>query len=81
MTPRDRVWLFDLDEILAADSPSDPRPYAHGRWDVPFDDGGEHRIIGATLDPASRTLYMSLSEAGQVGEFDRPPLIVAFQVG
>ena len=74
-------WLFDLDEIVGAEASSDPRPYAHGRWSVPFDDGGRHHIIGGTLDPATDTLYLALSEAGQVGEFDRPPVILAYQVG
>ncbi|MEM8922208.1 MAG: hypothetical protein AAGD35_01825 [Actinomycetota bacterium] len=74
-------WLFDLRLILDADDPTEPRPYASGRWDVPFDDGGAHDIIGATFDPVGGRLYLSLSEAGQVGTYDRPPLIVVYNVG
>jgi hypothetical protein len=74
-------WFFDLDEILGASASYEPRPYAFGRWSVPFDDGGEHRIIGGTFDDAARVLYLSLDAAGQVGDYDRPPVIVAFRVG
>lgn len=73
-------WLFDLDEILAADEVYDPRPYAFGRWDVPFDGGGVHPVIGGSFDPASGRLYVALGGAGQVGTYDRPPLIVVFDV-
>ncbi len=73
-------WLFDLDEIASAKDPSSPRPYDSGRWSVPFDGNGQHRINGATFDPESSTLYMSLDEAGQVGSYDRPPVIVAYQI-
>ena len=73
-------WMFDLDEILAADAPHTPRPYAQGRWSIPFDDGADHLIIGATFDEADRTLYLALADAGQVGAYDRPPLIVAYNL-
>ena len=73
-------WLFDLDELLAAESLSDPRPYDYGAWQVPFDDGGSHRIIGGAYDPEEGVLYLSLGNAGQVGTYDRPPLIVAYRI-
>ncbi len=73
-------WLFDLDEVLEAESPSDPQPYAYGPWSIPFDEGGRHRIVGGTWDPEGRTLYLALDGAGQVGDYDRPPLIVAYQL-
>lgn len=69
-------WYFDLDEILAAAETYEPRPYAYGRWSVPFDDGGRHHIIGGAIDQATSTLYLALANAGQVGEYDRPPLIL-----
>lgn len=71
-------WLFDVDEILAADSPHDPRPYDFGVWEVPFDDGGAHPISGATFDAEGGVLYLALDNAGQVGTYDRPPLIVTY---
>ena len=73
-------WLFDVNEILAADEVHLPQPYAFGTWSVPFDAGGAHPIIGGTFDPATATLYLALEHAGRVGTYDRPPLIVAFAV-
>jgi hypothetical protein len=73
-------WLFDLEALLAAPAPYDPRPYAFGRWSVPFDDNGRHSIIGGAFDNEHSMLYLALSGAGQVGTYDRPPAIVAFSV-
>jgi len=73
-------WLFDLDEVLAAEAPSDPQPYDYGPWEVPFDDGGGHPILGGAWDPDGRVLYLSLGGAGQVGDYDRPPVIVAYRL-
>ena len=72
-------WFFALDEILAASALSDPRPYAYGRWSVPFDRDGAHSIIGGAYAPDENVLYLSLEGAAKVGDFDWPPLIVAFQ--
>lgn len=69
-------WLFDLDEVLSAEAPSDPQPYDYGPWSVSFDQGGRHRIIGGTWDPAGRTLYLALGGAGH----NRSPLIVAYRL-
>lgn len=74
------IWLFSVDEILAAGNPSDAIPYFYGIWEVPFDAGGAHRVIGATFDDNSGTLYVALADAGQLGTYDRVPLIVAFSV-
>lgn len=74
-------WLFDVNEILAADDVHLPRPYAHGTWEVAYDDAGRHTVIGATFDPSESILYVALRNAGQVGTYDRPPLIVAYAVG
>lgn len=73
-------WLFDVQEIIDAVEPSDIQPYAYGAWSVPFDDNGAHRIIGGTFDDGNGILYLSLSGAGQVGTYDRPPLIVAYRI-
>ena len=73
-------WLFDVNDILAASDTHLPRPYAAGYWSVPFDDGGQHPIIGGTFDPDTATLYLALGNAGQVGTYDRPPLIVVYDV-
>eukprot|EP00586_Coscinodiscus_wailesii_P006831 CAMPEP_0172487938 /NCGR_PEP_ID=MMETSP1066-20121228/17238_1 /TAXON_ID=671091 /ORGANISM="Coscinodiscus wailesii, Strain CCMP2513" /LENGTH=362 /DNA_ID=CAMNT_0013254853 /DNA_START=429 /DNA_END=1517 /DNA_ORIENTATION=- len=71
-------WLFDVDDILKPKPVYAHKPYAHGTWDVPFSNNGMNRIIGATLDDTSGTLYVALGNAGQLGEYDRPPLIVTY---
>jgi len=71
-------WLFDVAEILAAQNVFDAQPYAYGIWEVPFDDSGRHKVIGATLDPDGGILYVALGNAGQVGDYDRPPLIITY---
>jgi len=73
-------WLFDVNDIVDADDVHLPQPYSYGTWSVPFDDGGSHRIIGGTFDPTAATLYLALANAGQVGTYDRPPLILAYSV-
>jgi hypothetical protein len=73
-------WMFDVNDILSAGSESEPRPYSYGIWDVPFDDNGAHGIIGGTYDQVSSTLYIVLRDAAQVGDYDRPPLVVTFSV-
>lgn len=73
-------WLFDVNEILAADEVHLPRPYASGAWSVPFDDEGRHAIIGGAFDADTSRLYLALGNAGQVGTYDRPPLIVVYDV-
>lgn len=71
-------WLFDVEDLLAAENAHDPRPYDYGVWEVPFAPGASHSIVGATLDAEERVLYVALGGAGQVGDYDRPPLIVTF---
>jgi hypothetical protein len=73
-------WLFDLDEILGAAGVSDPRPYAYVRWTLPFSGNPGHVIIGGAFDPVGRVLYVALSKAGQVSTYDRPPLILTYQI-
>lgn len=73
-------WLFDLMEIVNAANPWDPRPYAYGRWKLPFDGGGRHAISGGTFDPDHGVLYLSLAGAGQRAEYDRPPLILGYRI-
>lgn len=68
-------WLFDVNDILAAHDVHLPRPYASGSWSLPFDEDGQHPIIGGTFDSATSTLYLALGDAGQVGTYDRPPLL------
>ncbi len=73
-------WLFDVREILAAENAYEPRPYAYGRWSLPFDQDGAHKVVGATFDSAERVVYIALGGAGQSGEYDRPPLILTYRI-
>lgn len=73
-------WFFDVEEILSAEKVYSPRPYAYGKFSVPFDDEGSHKIIGGTFDETSGMLYLALQSAGQVGQYDRPPLIVGYKM-
>lgn len=81
-------WMYDIDDILAAENVYDPIPYAYGVWDIPYDrpttttknNGapGLHRILGGAMDDTAGILYIALEGAGKVNEFDFPPLIVTF---
>jgi hypothetical protein len=71
-------WLFNVEDILDAENVYDPEPYEYGIWEVPFDDEGSHKVIGATMDPESGILYVALGNAGQMGDYDRPPLIITY---
>jgi hypothetical protein len=73
-------WLFDVNDMLTAEDPWLVQPISYGKWSHPYDDAGKHNILGASYDDATSTLYMTLSNAGQVGTYDRPPLILAYKV-
>jgi hypothetical protein len=73
-------WLFDVQEIIDAANVYDIRPYSYGKLSVPFDNQGRHAILGATFDPDTGMLYLSLGEAGGISQFDYTPLIVGYQV-
>jgi len=69
-------WLFDVNDIVADPDLSDAQPFSYGKWMMPF----TGKIIGAAYDPGTERLYMSLSDAGRTGNYDRPPLIVSYEV-
>jgi hypothetical protein len=73
-------WLFDAQEILNASNVYDIQPYSYGKLSVPFDEQGKHKISGATFDPGTGMLYLALSKAGGIGQYDVTPLIVGYQV-
>jgi hypothetical protein len=81
--PADRsnyYWFYDVNEILSATNVYEPRPYAYGAFDVPFDANGTLPIIGATFDSATKTLYLAIENAAQLAVYDRPPLIVTYRL-
>lgn len=73
-------WLFNVDDILNAKELNEPRPYTYGIWDLPFGQGGVNQIIGATLDSADKTLYIAMANAGKLGSYDNPPLILTYSL-
>jgi hypothetical protein len=73
-------WLYDVEEIANAANPWEPKPYAYGVWELPFVTDRElHTIIGATVG-SNGILYVALANAGQIDIYDRPPLILTFQL-
>ena len=73
-------WIFDIDDMLEADKPWLVRPISYGKWSHPYDNGGTKQVIGGTYDDENKILYLSISEAGRTGDFDRPPLIISYQL-
>jgi hypothetical protein len=73
-------WLFDVQDILNAEQPYTIKPYSYGKWSHPYDKGGKHGVIGATFDSKNQRLFITLDKAGQVGMYDRQPLIVTYKI-
>lgn len=79
-------WLWDLDDLLDAKagkiSPNAIEPYEFDRLELPFQtDGTLKPIGGASFDPAGNLLYISLLRANTaLGQYDNPPLIVAYRL-
>jgi hypothetical protein len=68
-----------VEDIANAGNPWEPRPYAHGVWELPYaTDPASHRVIGATVGDG--VLYVALANAARVGTYDRPPLILTFDL-
>jgi len=73
-------WFYNVEDILSASELYQPKPYAYGSFDVPFDAEGKRPIIGATFDTTTKTLYLAVRNAAQLGTYDRPPLIVTYKL-
>ena len=79
-------WLWNLDDLLRVDSgaasPDSIRPYEFGRLDLPFQtDDRFNAIGGASFDSQRNLLYVSVLKANnELGQFDNPPIIVAYRV-
>ncbi|PKI02345.1 hypothetical protein [Glaciecola sp. 33A] len=73
-------WLFDVADAVNATNPHGPRPFAFGKWSHPFDDGSDHQPLGSTFDPINNRLFIALNGAGQRGNYDSPPLVIAYQI-
>jgi hypothetical protein len=73
-------WMFDVNDMLEAEDPWQVSPISYGKWSHPYDRGGSRGILGGTYDDVNSILYLTLDKAGQVGEYDRPPLILSYQI-
>jgi hypothetical protein len=73
-------WLFDVNDIVNAETPWDVQPISYGKWSHPYDKNGLNQFLGATYDDAKNILYMAIDNAAQRGSYDRPPMIIAYKV-
>lgn len=61
---RNYYWVFDLDEILAAQNLYDPKPISYGNFPVPFCVDDTCHIGAVTFDDVNDQLHINLSNAG-----------------
>lgn len=73
-------WIFDVDDMLEADNPWSVSPISYGKWSHPYDKSGAREVIGGTYDDQNNILYLSIRGAGQIGNYDRPPLIISYKI-
>jgi hypothetical protein len=73
-------WIFDVNDMLNADEPWKVSPISYGKWSHPYDRSGARGILGGTFDEQTSTLYLTLEKAGQVGTYDRAPLILSYKI-
>ena len=71
-------WLFDVNEILDAQSPHEIQPISYGKWSHPYDKSGKYRVIGAVFDHIQERLFVTIELAGSVGQYDYAPLVVSY---
>ena len=77
-------WFWDMNDLLdvkaGAKLGHDVRPYAYGKFDVPFQNGSFQSIAGGSFDSGDGTLYFSVDRANNtLGQYDNPPVIAAFR--
>lgn len=77
-------WLWDLDDLLEVKKGKlaayAVQPYAYGPWQSAFHEAS-YKLGGASFDPDSKQLYLSLLEADTTqGEFDKPPIILVYRI-
>lgn len=79
-------WFWDMSELARVHNgkmkASELKPYAHGEFNVPFQAGkNTNPIGGGSYDSASGLLYLSVREANKtLGQFNNPPVIVAYKI-
>ena len=79
-------WLWDVKDLASVKQrrkiSSSIKPYAYGKFDVPYQTNGTiNRIGGASFDEATGTLLFSVLMADtEQGEFTNPPVIAGYQL-
>lgn len=82
-------WLWDLNDLVAVRSgslaPHEVRPYDHGSWQLPFIEMAGNKLAGvggASFDPATGRLYVSLSGVDySQNQWEPSPVILVFELG
>jgi hypothetical protein len=73
------VWAYDVNDLVAVKqgkkNPWDIKPYATWTLASPFASQDASAILGATYDPATRRVYVSLGDAD-----GRAPVIAVYQL-
>lgn len=77
-------WFWDMNDLLDVRAGTKAsyavRPYAYGKFNVPFQSGELKAVAGGTFDASNNTLYLSVSHANNtVGPYSNPPVIAAFK--
>lgn len=79
-------WFWDMRDLLKVQQGKLPaaavKPYASGKFDVPFQTGGSlNQIGGASYDELSGRLYLSVLRANNtLGGYSNPPVIAAYKI-
>ncbi|OED38101.1 hypothetical protein AB833_20635 [Chromatiales bacterium (ex Bugula neritina AB1)] len=79
-------WFWDARDLLKVKAGRMPassvRPYASGKFDIPFQSAGKLNAIGgASYDEQSGLLYISVLKANNsLGQYSNPPVIVAYRI-
>jgi hypothetical protein len=81
-------WLWNIHDLLQVKNGElnayDPRPYAYGNLDIPFHSNEHFDFGGASYDPLSNRLFVSLLKGDNLsaieGQYDRPPLILVYKL-
>lgn len=69
-------WLFDISRINEQENKWDNEPISYGKWSHPIDG----KVLGGAFDEKADRLYLTIQNAGQVGQYDRPPLIITYKI-
>jgi len=76
-------WLYNVNDIIGATNPYDPKPFSFGKWSHPFDNATTdslNRVSGAVFDDVNSRLYLTLNNGARLGQNDYVPLIIAYDI-